>query len=900
MKHALLFLLITCFSQFARSQSNDTLSLQSAVDNIYAQSLIFPQEKIYVQTDKPYYVSGEKLFFRAFLLEAMSNLPSVLSRYVYVELINPIDSVIIRQQIRTENTMFYGSLLLPEYLPQGDYRLRAYTRFMKNSGEEYFYSRSVYITDPSCIDTQLDAEFTFLEKNKVGVNLRFSNRKTNVTFSPDHVLFQLKRENMKTYKPDGKGTIDLKLDVPEQERILLIESITDNKRFGQYLRIPHKKEGKFAVKFYPEGGYLIPGKSNRLAFKAELPTGNKIEIKGEILDKEGNTVADFSTQHEDMGSFIFQPEGNETYKAVCRYGSDTVQVVLPQANSEAKAIAAHWNRDRLYIKVNKSDNQPEETLYLISHNKGLVIYSGEWDWTKEYVIFDKKDFPSGVSHLLLLNEHFDVLSERLFFGNNAEDYLGVAIQTNRKKYNKREKVEMNIGVSDILFSDSIITSFAVSVTNDQDVLIDTTTNIVAEILLASELKGSVSNPAYYFQQGKPEIDADLLMLTQAWNRYSIPDAIHGRFNVPKIFPETFQSFSGTVKGGILQKPYKGANVTISTDTYNIIDAVETDATGRFRVENFEFPDSTDFLIQAFTPKGSDKLDLYVDSIFYPEVSFWKQSGENRAIYLPDNLTEYVSKSDWKYTIENGMRMVNLPEIIIKAERKQEKKFKTHYGLEPDNYLSEEFFEHYGGPDILYALARIPGVFVQGGAVSFVRMGYKSIAQSVPPPGFIVDGILMNRWNSETAQDYCYRILSNINPADVVQVNALQSAAKLSLYDPRFSAGGVFEIYTKNSLLNKKIQALQKFNFKVIQPLGYQLPVEFYSPQYETSDVLNDKNPDLRSTIYWKPNVITDSEGKSVLSFYTADTPSTYSAIIEGITGDGKLIYQRKSGMVEVE
>jgi hypothetical protein len=129
------------------------------------------------------------------------------------------------------------------------------------------------------------------------------------------------------------------------------------------------------------------------------------------------------------------------------------------------------------------------------------------------------------------------------------------------------------------------------------------------------------------------------------------------------------------------------------------------------------------------------------------------------------------------------------------------------------------------------------------------------------------------------------------------VNAVKSAAKLSLYGPD-AAGGVIEIYTKNSL-GSKIQALQKFNSKVINPLGYQLPVEFYSPQYDTPSALNDKNPDLRSTIYWKPDVIASPEGKSVLNFYTADTPSTYSVVIEGITDDGKLIYQQKNGMLKV-
>lgn len=897
MKQILFSLLLICPFQFLCSQSTNTLTPETVMENIHEQWLIFPQEKIYIQTDKPCYVSGEKLFFRSFLLDAMSNLPAALSRYLYVELINPVDSVIIRQNIRQENTMFYGALLLPEYLPQGDYRLRAYTRFMENGGEEYFYSRPVFIADPSCIDTGLDAEFAFLEKNKVGVSLRFFNRKTNTNVSPDRILLRLNREKVKTHKPEGKETIDLKFDVPEQGRILLVETVINNKLFGQYLRIPHKKEDKFALRFYPEGGYLIPGKSNKIAFKAELPGGLEAEVNGDILDKNDNIVTSFSTTHEGMGWNFFNPEEGELYTAICRYKNDTIKVNLPPANPKATVISVQWNRNRLFVKLNKPDNLPQEKLYLIIHNRGMASYSGEWDETKEYTVFDKMDFRTGVSHLLLLNEGFDLLSERLIFVNNAENYSEADIQANKEIYKNREKVALNIGIPGLSAKDSIIANFSVSITDDKDVVIDTTTNIVSEILLASELKGSVSNPAYYFRLGKPETDADLLMMTQGWNRYNIPEAIKGNFKIPKIEPEMFQSFSGTVKGGLLSKPYTNAQITLYSINYNFIEKRETNEFGRFKIDNFELPDSTEYVMIALTPKGGDKLELYPDDIVYPEVSLWNRPEEIQTIPLPNNFVEYVSKSDWKYTNENGIRMVNLPEVTIRGENKQDKKFKTYYGLEPDSYLSEDFFEHYAGPDILYAIGRIPGVTIRGGAISFSRMSYNSISQAVPPPIFIVDGLTMHLMSGEEPRDYCNRILSNITPSDVVQVNAVKSAAKLSLYGTD-AAGGVIEIYTKNSL-GSKIQALQRFNSKVIKPLGYQLPVEFYSPQYDTPSALNDKNADLRSTIYWKPDVIASPEGKSILNFYTADTPSTYSVVIEGITSDGKLIHQQKNGMIKV-
>jgi uncharacterized protein YfaS (alpha-2-macroglobulin family) len=86
----------------------------------------------------------------------------------------------------------------------------------------------------------------------------------------------------------------------------------------------------------------------------------------------------------------------------------------------------------------------------------------------------------------------------------------------------------------------------------------------------------------------------------------------------------------------------------------------------------------------------------------------------------------------------------------------------------------------------------------------------------------------------------------------------------------------------------------------LTPLGYQLPVEFYSPKYDTQESIDNPKPDLRTTIYWNPNVVTDEEGNTKVDFYTADDPATYSVIIEGVSDDGKLIHYRGNAAITVK
>jgi len=70
-----------------------------------------------------------------------------------------------------------------------------------------------------------------------------------------------------------------------------------------------------------------------------------------------------------------------------------------------------------------------------------------------------------------------------------------------------------------------------------------------------------------------------------------------------------------------------------------------------------------------------------------------------------------------------------------------------------------------------------------------------------------------------------------------------------------------------------------------------MPVEFYAPKYDTPESINLTNPDYRTTIYWKPDVIVNDDGKALFEFYTSDFPTTYSVVIEGLSNDGKIIRQ---------
>nr|WP_287938619.1 MG2 domain-containing protein [Algoriphagus sp.] len=104
-----------------------------------------PEEKIYLHQDRQIYASGETIWFKAYLTQGPFHLPSTLSSTIYVELIDAQNQFIQKEIIYSPDGFGSGQLHLPDSLQSGTYLLRAYTQWMKNVGEEYFFQRPIKV-----------------------------------------------------------------------------------------------------------------------------------------------------------------------------------------------------------------------------------------------------------------------------------------------------------------------------------------------------------------------------------------------------------------------------------------------------------------------------------------------------------------------------------------------------------------------------------------------------------------------------------------------------------------------------------------------------------------------------------------------------------------------------------
>lgn len=860
--------------------------LQNAVVNMYAQILVQPEEKIYLQTDKPYYMNGEKIFFRAFMLHASTLKVADWSRYIYVELISPVDTAVVRQQIRCdENRMFYGALNVPETLPEGTYRLRAYSRYMENSGEEFFFSRPVYIGDPNAAALSIDEKFTPIDENNVKLELSFKDLKTKEVKLPKSLeINQNKGKSSNFTNPrdqTGKYEETFSIKAGTLQRVILIDYKDSKNSFKKYVTIPYFDTFP-DVSFYPEGGQLIAGKLSRVAFKALLPGAESANVSGAIFNSKAEQVATFSTSKDGMGAFSFTPINGEKYYAQCDYKGQTTKINLPAIQSSGYALQTNWETDSLDIKLNATATSPVKC-YLLIHHQGIPVYLKPWDFSHSEVRVNKKLLVTGVSHVMFLDSAFQTISERLVF-NNLHDQITPEVTASKKTLKPREKVDLNVKF-DMTPADSIPPTLAIAVTDDKDVKLDSTTNIVSEILLSSELKGSISNPLWYFSDAPNAFaSADLLMMTNGWRNYHVSDVLLNDLQKPKIKPEQSQSFSGKIKGRF-SRSYKDGNIKIMALGYKFSDVVASGDDGRFEFNNFEFPDSTAYFIMCYNKKGKedDIMDLKLDPITYPAVKL-PFAGNSTYHVEGKDLTDFLTKANRKYLNEKGFRQIDLPEVVVKASKKEAVKRydnKTMISDDPDAFISSDEIETFPPSSFDQLFMKLPGVLSVSPEGVKIRDRYAT---------FVLDGVPLHCTYEELS--------SYVSVVEIAQVDLYKDISKTMVFGASGAPVIALTSWPPGIAMQKKLAELT--NRTMILPLGYQNPVEFYSPKYDTPELKNSNIPDLRSTIYWKPNLKADKGGNSLVSFYTADPESTYSVVVEGFTNGKKLVYSRMNALVEVK
>jgi hypothetical protein len=809
-------LLLLCFLvplSFANAQTAS--SFNSLLSKVKQYDKDFPREKVHLHFDKPYYALGDTVWFEAYVVNGANNIPSDKSRILHVELIDSKDSICKALQLPVNIGFAAGDITLTDsLLREGNYHIRAYTNWMRNFGEDYFFNKPINVVNPF----PQSANPAISKSNQAG-NLR-----------------------------SGTGVIRIGYD----------------------------------VQFFPEGGELVNGLRLTVAFKAVSASGRGVAISGKLLDAQNNPVLDFKTAHAGMGSFMFTPEKGKNYIAAVQLPDGTTKnIALPKALESGYIITAdNSNPDSLTVTLLASPeliNKEEMVLMPLSNGEPLFFYKTNFPDKRVNITAPRSKLPGGMLQFTLFNSKNEPVAERLVFNSYQKANLGL---TDLKPlYQKRGKTEIELQATDGA-GNAVIGSFSMAVINADDVAGNeqTETTIFSNLLLTSDLKGHIETPNYYFTDPSATKNKELdnLLLTQGYRRFIWKDLADAN-NPPITYPaENAITVGGTVTRNN-GSAVAGVQVLLfpKQNAGRLLDTV-TNAQGHYL---FKLPDGvidTRYVIQA-KEKGLQIFNIKPDSYQAAAIT-------PLPVLYADTTTavdNYIKATAQSLTASgkniNFNKVRYLKEVEVKDYRPKNKldinshSFNLNGPGHADYVLTGKDVEKCADLSCLVSL------------LPLIANHFSNMGTHIGDVLLIVDGVDVN--TSPPKKSLLDWLTNVVSPNDVESIEFMKSGGGYaSTYGIR-GAGGVLLVTTRKGP-NRETDTTTAKNRKYIS-LPVYMARQFYSPRYDDPATSN-KGVDLRTTVYWNPEVITDKTGKAKVQFYNNDVPGNYRITIEGVTAKGIL------------
>ena len=504
--------------------------------NFYSSRI--PSQKVYLHTDKAEYTAGETIWFRAYLVDGTTHIPFSDTSNVYVELINADGNTMEMRILLSDTGFASGDIRLRSELPDGNYVLRAYTDWMRNFSEDYFYNRYLYISNPDFDD--------MIPRSDLRSNRRFNR--------------QLRRIS------------------GEYQAETFPEKITDF-----FFRLFASGPEDHQAAFFPEGGNLVEGTLNRVAFKIADPLGHGIQAEAEITDRHGEIAASFTTDSGGIGVFEFTPEKGNTYTAGLTFNGQTSHHDLPAASQENYALRVDRDGEQIRVTITSTvipaNPAWSDELILIGHTRGRLCVAETLqlrDGTVEMAV-DKESFPTGIAHFTIFTSGHVPVAERLLFINHGDE-LTFLPSVRSEGGDEPGYLDVRLDVRDQL-GDPVAGSFSLSALTGQPDNDVHNTDILSFLLLESDLKGMTGDISGYLLSGDDYNELiDNLLLTHGWRRFDWENLMAGELPEISIVPSRGLSIGGTIRDPARNESLR--NYPVSMRILNEDDELLSTRTGR--------------------------------------------------------------------------------------------------------------------------------------------------------------------------------------------------------------------------------------------------------------------------------------------------------------------------------
>jgi len=642
------------------------------------------------------------------------------------------------------------------------------------------------------------------------------------------------------------------------------------------------------LQFFPEGGDVIAGLENNIAFKATDQYGMPIALKGTLKDASGKDVMEFSPTHDGMGKFLLIPDPGDSFSAVWKDAQGKEhRAEFPRVKAEGVTMRVLNANKKVIFSLTKSNSTSSDLnrLTIIAHMNQNLVYKASVNLLDNPISSGSipvDQLPTGVLQLTLFNANNQPLAERVVFVNNREFEFSANVHMHSKSVTKRALVSFDIEIPDTLKS-----NLSLAVTDlESDGKKKDDDNIISRLLLTGELRGYVFNPYYYFSNGSDSTRAhlDLVMLTHGWRRFKWDQLAMGKTPVIKYLNQDNLAIIADVFGVDVSRisGSEAINVILrkKDSSVQVLDLPKMSG-GKFGIAGLIFYDTAKAFYQFNVNRklSGEAAIVFKNGLYggykqsrplYSSYTGW--TAGDSALFRRNRfvLEEYA-----KIKPELDKRVQTLAAVTVTGRQKSplqklDEKYTSGMFAGGDytfDVMNDPIAAGY--PDIFYYLL---------GKVGGLQIGTDQT------------GATYLTWRGTRTTLYVDEM--QVTPQQIRSMVSVPNVAMVKVYRPGTSvtlgggAGGAVAIYTRKGADRTSDPTLKGLDMTRV--IGYSPVKEFYSPDYLLKSNFDDVE-DIRTTLYWKPFIFTDKSSKTTtINFYNNDLSRKLRVVIEGMNVEGRI------------
>ncbi|MEM8889800.1 MAG: hypothetical protein AAGD28_17630, partial [Bacteroidota bacterium] len=608
-----------------------------------------------------------------------------------------------------------------------------------------------------------------------------------------------------------------------------------------------------------------------------------------------------------------EPEQGKRYTLEVKVGDQIKNFPLPQSLQKGMLLSIeNLDHEFIRIKVRSTLRGGLEKKQLLGHVRGQLFFSQVFENGQEKeLVIRKSEIPSGVLHFTLFDQEQRPHCERLVFNRNPQEQIEVKLEVLKDKLEKREEAQIRLSsISDGKLKPSQLSMSVYDLSYQEGM--KQGLDIESYLLLQSDLKGRISNIGQYFGEDemKSQLLLDHLMMTHGWRRFSWTSVLAGEY--PDLVFPTEEKIS--IAGKISK--YKSDEVLKADVFFNILSGdqfaalnLTTEDDGIFYFTGFEFEDTTSILLQANEFNGKKKerklkegearrignKNVDISLMNFHEMDVVEEISLQNSPILDTSkgeiteLKEEIEEINNLDSLFNATYNLTLDAVEIEGRRNLYQKRRQEL---------KDLYKQRG----MFMLSSTPKVYLD----DFPKEGqvyrdFYGVMQSIVP------GVRVERVGSEvkvylgrstglTGEALSALIVLDGSPisdarAAMIQANQilvidrLQGLQASALWGSQ-GAGGVIIITSRDPDKQRNLMAAET-RIKGVMNLehpGFYQAREFYAPNYNIEKEGPDA-PDLRTTLYWNPDIRIKEEAAS-LEFFVGDRAEEFLIWIEGISDVG--------------